>query len=95
MSPLRVDADGAAMLDVLVGPRSSRAKLGPVHDKRLKVAVTAPPVDGCANAAVIDLLARALGVARSNVVVCAGQTSRRKTVRIVGASLCQLEALLA
>ena len=49
--------DGAVTFDVLVQPRSSRAKVGPLHDGRLKVAVTSPPVDGEANAAVIELLA--------------------------------------
>ena len=76
------DVDGGTALDVLVQPRASRAKLGPIHDGRLKVAVTAPPVDGEANAAVIELLAKQLGVARSAVEVIAGMSSRRKTVRI-------------
>ena len=47
----------AATIDILVQPRASRAKLGPMHDGRLKVAVTAPPVDGEANAAVVEVLA--------------------------------------
>ncbi len=51
-------------VDILVQPRASRAKIGPMHDGRIKIAVTAPPVDGEANAAVIELLARQLGIAR-------------------------------
>jgi uncharacterized protein YggU (UPF0235/DUF167 family) len=72
-------------IDVLVQPRASRAKIGPRHDGRIKIAVTAPPVDGEANAAVanasasIDLLAKSLGVAKSAVAVVAGASSRRKT----------------
>lgn len=81
-------------LEILVQPRASRAKLGPMHDGRLKVAVTAPPVDGEANAAVIELLAKALGVAKSKVEVIAGATSRRKTVRIAGVARAALEALI-
>lgn len=81
-------------IDILVQPRASRAKIGPRHDGRIKVAVTAPPVDGEANAAVIELIARALGVARSSVEVIAGHGSRRKTLRIANATLAQLEALL-
>ncbi|HET9988456.1 MAG TPA: DUF167 domain-containing protein [Kofleriaceae bacterium] len=73
---------GGIALDVLVQPRASRAKLGPIHDGRLKIAVTAPPVDGEANAAVIELLAKALGIARSSVEVIAGESSRRKTVKL-------------
>ena len=84
-------------VDVLVQPRASRAKLGPRHDGRIKVAVTAPPVDGEANAAVIELIAKSLGVPRSGVTVIAGLSSRRKTLRIdhPGATLAQLEELIA
>jgi uncharacterized protein len=80
-------------LDILVQPRASRAKIGPMHDGRLKIAVTAPPVDGEANAAVIDLIARRLGIARGDVEVIAGASSRRKTVRIANATAEQIAGL--
>jgi uncharacterized protein (TIGR00251 family) len=80
--------------DVLVQPRASRAKLGPRHDGRIKVAVTAPPVDGEANAAVIELVAASLGVPRGAVEVIAGASSRRKTLRVTGASAAQLAELV-
>jgi len=86
--------DGAVTFDVLVQPRASRAKLGPIHDGRLKVAVTAPPVDGEANAAVIETLAKALGVAKGAVEVIAGASSRRKTVRVAGVDRAAVERLL-
>jgi uncharacterized protein len=87
--------DGGVTFDVLVQPRASRAKLGPVHDNRLKVAVTSPPVDGEANAAVIELLAKSLGVPKGAVEVIAGMTSRRKTVRVSGATRTAVEELVA
>ena len=86
---------GMVTLDVLVQPRASRAKLGPMHDGRLKIAVTSPPVDGEANAAVIEAIAAALGIGRRAVEVTAGATSRRKTLRIDGVTPEQLAALLA
>ena len=96
MAALRFDASRQrAMLDVLVQPRASRAKVGPMHGERLKVAVTAPPVDGEANAAVIEAVAAALGLGRSAVTVALGVSSRRKTLAIVGASAAALEALVA
>lgn len=84
--------DGGVALDVLVQPRSSRARLGPIHGDRIKLAVTAPPVDGEANAAVIELVARALGVARGAVAVTAGLASRRKTVTVRGVAPAQVIA---
>ncbi len=78
-----------------VQPRASRDRLGPMHDGRLKVAVTSPPVDGEANAAVIELLAKSLGVRRSAIEITAGQTGRKKTVRITGVTQAELDAVLA
>lgn len=89
------EAAGAVTFDVLVQPRASRAKVGPIHNGRIKIAVTAPPVDGEANAAVIELLAKSLGVPRGAVEVVAGVSSRRKTVRITGVARVQVEALIA
>lgn len=89
------DAVPVVSLDVLVQPRASRAKVGPVHGDRLKLAVTAPPVDGEANAAVIELIAEALGVARSAVTVTAGASSRRKTIRVRGLSAEAVQARLS
>lgn len=81
--------------DVLVQPRASRPRLGPVHDGRIKISVTSPPVDGAANAAVIELIAKALGVAKRDVQVIAGATSRRKTIKVTGATRAQLDAVIA
>lgn len=78
---IRPDGDGV-LVDILVQPRASRAKIGPVHDNRLKVAVTAPPVDGQANVAVQALLARRLSVGKRQVEIASGHSGRRKTVRI-------------
>jgi uncharacterized protein len=84
---------GAVTFDVLVQPRASRAKVGPLHDGRLKVSVTSPPVDGEANAAVIELLAKTLRVAKGAVSVIAGETSRRKTIRVAGVARAAIEEL--
>jgi uncharacterized protein (TIGR00251 family) len=85
----------AVTVEILVQPRASRARIGPMHDGRIKIAVTAPPVDGEANAAVIELLARRLGVARGDIAVIAGAGSRRKTLRIDKVTQAQLDALVA
>jgi uncharacterized protein len=84
---------GALVFDIQVVPRASRVAVGPLVGDRLRVAVTAPPVDGAANAAVIEALAAAFGVRRAAVGIVRGETGRRKTVRIDGGSAATLEAL--
>ncbi|MBE2250272.1 MAG: DUF167 domain-containing protein [Myxococcus sp.] len=69
---------------MLVQPRASRTKVVGEHDGRLKIALSAPPVDGEANAALIDFLAGALRVKKAQVALVEGDTSRRKRVRVDG-----------
>ena len=85
----------ALMVDIQVVPRASRLAVGPLVGDRLRVAVTAPPVDGAANQAVIQALADAFGVRRGDVEIVHGATGKRKTVRIAGASAATLERLRA
>jgi uncharacterized protein len=89
----RVSIGAVLTFDIQVVPRASRGAVGGAVGDRLRVAVTAPPVDGAANAAVIDALAAAFGVRRAAVEIVRGETGRRKTVRIEGGSAATLEAL--
>lgn len=79
---------GDVELSVLVQPRASRTKIVGEHDGRLKIALAAPPVDGEANAALIEFVAEVLEVKKSSVELTDGATSRRKrlSVREVGLS---------
>jgi uncharacterized protein (TIGR00251 family) len=87
VSFFRADTDGL-VITARVSPKASRdAVLGtmPTPDgEALKIAVTAPPDKGKANAAVADLLAKAFGVAKSSVYVMAGESDRRKVLRVTG-----------
>ena len=65
-------------------PRASRSEIVGERDGALVVRVTAPPVDGKANATLCALLARAAGVAPSRVAVARGHTGRDKVVRVEG-----------
>lgn len=78
------ESGAAVELLVLVQPRASRTKVVGEHDGRLKIALSAPPVDGEANAALIDFLAGALRVKKAQVALVEGDTSRRKRVRVDG-----------
>jgi uncharacterized protein (TIGR00251 family) len=79
-----VTGSRTATIEVRVIPRAKREHVGGERDGRLLVRVTAPPVDGKANAAVIAALAKALGVPRRDVAVAGGATSRDKLVRVDG-----------
>lgn len=69
-------------LRVRLQPRAKRDEIVGVRGGALVVRVTAPPVDGKANAALCKLLAKALGVAPSTVAVIRGQSARDKVVRV-------------
>jgi uncharacterized protein len=69
---------------VQVQPRASRAEICGILNGELKVRLTAPPVDDAANAQCVELLAKRLGIARSNVTIIHGNKSRHKTIRIAG-----------
>jgi uncharacterized protein (TIGR00251 family) len=72
------------LLHVRVQPRASRNALVVERDGRIRVALTAPPVEGAANEALRAFLAETFGVSRSAVTVVRGDKSREKTVSIEG-----------
>lgn len=81
-------------------PRASRsAVVGTIDDGRgglaLKVAVAAPPVEGAANAAIVELLADVLEVPRRAVVVARGESGRSKQVDVRGITVEVAAARLA
>jgi len=70
------------VLDVRVQPRAAQDAIGGRHGERLRVRLRAPPVDGKANAALVEFLARTFGVPRGRVVIEHGLTGRDKRVRL-------------
>jgi len=75
---------GGVVLTLRVQPRSSADRVVGVQGDALKVGLTAPPVEGRANEALLRFLADRLGVARSRLCILAGQGSRLKVVRVEG-----------
>ncbi len=86
-------ADGCT-LSVRVHPGARKNGVTGVHAGALKISLTAPPVDGKANEAVIAFLADALHLPRARVALVAGATSRAKMVRITGKSAAEVAAAL-
>ena len=87
------ERDGAVRFAVRVQPRASRTGVDGLHGGALRVRVNAPPVDGAANAAVVEVLAEALGVARRSVRVVAGGSSRSKVVEVAGVAASRVRDL--
>jgi uncharacterized protein len=74
----------ACELAVRVVPRASKAGVAGLRDGAVLVRIGAAPVDGAANAELVETLARALGVPRRAVTLVSGTTARAKRVRIEG-----------
>jgi len=84
-----------AFLQVRLQPRASANAIAGVQDGVVRVRVTAPPVDGAANEALVRLLAKALSVGRGRVSIVRGRSSRNKVVRVEGLSEEEALALLS
>jgi uncharacterized protein (TIGR00251 family) len=88
----RVQGD-TLVLELHVQPGAARSEVAGLHGERLKLRLRARAVEGEANSALIEFLAERLGVAKRDVVIESGETSRRKRVRVRGARV-PPEALL-
>lgn len=80
------DGEDRTVIRVKVLPRSSANQIVGIEKGVFRVKLTAPPVDGKANKALRDLLAKQLGVAKGNVEIISGERSKTKSVRIHGLS---------
>ena len=91
--PIRDTASGA-IFQIKVQPRAKKNAITGEMGDALKVALTAPPLEGRANAACIAFFAELLNVSRSSITIAAGETSRNKLIRVSGLSAAQVEARL-
>lgn len=83
--PPRVQATaGGVRVTVRVQPRAARSEIAGVHGDALKVRLTAPPVDGAANEALIRFLATTFGIPVRAITIVAGASSRTKIVELEG-----------
>jgi len=88
------DVEDGCTLSVRLHPGARKNSITGIHADALKIALTAPPVDGKANEALIAFLAEALHLPRARVALVAGATSRAKIVRITGKSAAEVAAAL-
>lgn len=93
MSPRNEDVP-AAIISVRVQPRASRNQIVQMEGGKLKVRLTAPPVEGAANEALIKFLSNTLGIPKSQVQIASGLTGREKRIKIDGLSIADVQRLL-
>ena len=78
------DTPSGAVLHLRIVPRASKNTIQGRHGDALKIRLCAPPVDGAANAALIEFLAKTFSLPRSRIQLLSGQTSRTKRVLLAG-----------
>lgn len=89
-----VEKDGSVIFVVRVVPRASKSEIVGEYEDALKVKLISPPVDGAANAELIKLLAKRLGVSKSAIEISSGRTSKSKTITIHGITRREFERRL-
>lgn len=85
---------GSVTIAVRIQPRASKNSISRTEDGSLKIRLTAPPVDGAANEALVNYLSKVLGVSKSSIEIVSGHTSREKRIRISGVSETAIDQLL-
>ena len=88
------ETENGVIFGVRVAPRASKSEIVGEVEGNLRVRISAPPVDGAANEEVVRVLAKAFGIAKSNVAILSGQTSKTKRIRITGVTAAQFRNIL-
>ncbi len=88
------NAEGGAAFAVRVVPRASKNEISGRHGDAVKIRLTAPPVEGAANQALVGFLAETLGVRKNQIEILTGHTSRDKMVCVVGLTPQEVEERL-
>ncbi|MGD9330688.1 MAG: DUF167 domain-containing protein [Desulfobacterales bacterium] len=89
---MMTDHPDGLLIDVRVQPKSSRNAVAGLHDDALKIRLSAPPVEGKANRALIQLIAKLLRCPKSAVTIASGPASRKKRLLVRIAKDAQFES---
>jgi uncharacterized protein len=89
------DTAAGATFAVKVHPRARKNGIAGELDGALKISLTAPPVEGKANDACVEFLAKLLSVPRSSVTILSGESNRRKVILVAGLSGAEVSRRLA
>lgn len=88
------ERNGQVLLRVRVQPKASRNAIRMEPDGRIRVALTAPPVEGAANKALIQFIAKKMGIPKAGVTLLRGEKARDKTLGLAGVTAVQVRAIM-
>jgi uncharacterized protein len=94
MIPVQETARGVTFA-VKVHPRARKNAITGVVGDALKLALTAPPLDGKANQAVVEFFSELFAIPRSSITIASGETSRNKVIRVSGVARADVERRLS
>ncbi|CAK8724152.1 UPF0235 protein DDY20_06620 [Candidatus Electrothrix laxa] len=94
MPYLQTQPDGGLLLSLYVQPRSGQNAIVGLHGDALKLRLSAPPVDGKANKAVIAFFAKFFKIPKSAITIRSGLQSRMKKVLLIGVAEEQIRGLI-
>ena len=77
-----VEKNGCVVIPFWIQPKASKNRIIGLYGDRIKLAITAPPVDGKANKEVCKVVAKLFKVPKTSVVITAGENSRRKCIAV-------------
>ena len=93
--PFLEEAPGGVWIKLRIQPRASRDEVAGIHGDSLKVKLTAPPVEGEANKALVSFLSKLFGIKKSSFRIGSGEKSRTKRILVEGASVEQIEGMIS
>ena len=93
--PFLEEAPGGVWIKLRIQPRASRDEVAGIHGDSLKVKLTAPPVEGEANKALVSFLSKLFGIKKSSFRIASGEKSRTKRILVEGASVEQIEGMIS
>ena len=92
---LQALTDGGVYISLHIQPGAKREAIAGLFGTSLKIALNAPPVDGKANAALLKFLSAKLSIAKRQIELCSGASSRDKRVFVSGMTIEQIKDLLS
>lgn len=93
--PFAIQKGEFLYLKIYVRPGASKSSISGEHDGYLKIRISSPPVEGKANETLVEFLSDTLGVRKSRIEILEGLKSRKKLLRISGATMKDAERLTA